>query len=47
MAIKHGRKPEDVPKPDVDCEVKQTCYIQNLKKTIVGVIKNPMIFKLN
>lgn len=23
MAIKHGRKPEDVPKPDVDCEIYQ------------------------
>lgn len=40
MAIKHGRKPEDVPKPDVDCEVKQTCYIQN-KKTHCWCVKKP------
>lgn len=27
MAIKHGRRPEDVPKPDVHCEVRPVTLI--------------------
>lgn len=35
MAINHGRKPEDVPKPDVDCEVHQSIICAKKKLAFV------------
>lgn len=43
MAIKHGRNPDDVSKPDVDCEVNWTCYIQKNQNHYLFVEKTMIL----